>query len=310
MSATSVPERARPPVQPHTEPAAWRRRLGAGSVLGELVRQPAGLVGLVVVVGLVIVALGAPQIAPYDDAAQDIANRLQGPSASHLLGTDQLGRDLLSRLIFGTRIALGVAVPAVLGALAIGLVLGLVAGYLGGRIDNALLVVLDTLQSMPAVVLALILIALLGSSLQNVIIVIAAAYIPNYARVSRALVMSAKENVFVEAERTLGASDGRILAMHIVPNIIAQLLVLLAMDIPYAITIEAGLSFLGLGVQPPTPSWGVILADGFERVRDAPWAVIWAGLTLMVTTLGFTLLGESLRDIADPRVAGLRRARP
>jgi peptide/nickel transport system permease protein len=302
MSVTAAARGARPP-------APRARLLGRGSLLGQLVRRPAGLVGLVVVLALVVAALAAPIIAPYDHAAQDISSRLQGPSSAHLLGTDQLGRDLLSRLLHGTRIALGVAVPAVLAALVIGLVVGLVAGYIGGRTDNALLVVLDTLQSMPAVVLALILIALLGPSLQNVVLVIAAAYIPTYARVSRALVLSAKEHPYVEAERMLGASDLRIVAIHIVPNIIAPLFILLAMDIPYAITIEAGLSFLGLGVQPPTPSWGVILADGFERVRDAPWAVIWAGVTLMVTTLGFTLLGESLRDIGDPRVAGLRRSR-
>jgi peptide/nickel transport system permease protein len=293
-----------------TAPARPRRRLGGDTLPGRLVRNPAGLTGLVIVLGLFVVALAAPVIAPYDDAAQDISSRLQGPSADHLLGTDQLGRDLLSRLLHGTRIALGVAVPAVLVAMVLGLAVGLVAGYLGGRTDNVLLVVLDTLQSMPAVVLALILIALLGPSLQNVVVVIAAAYIPTYARVSRALVLSAKEHTYVEAERTLGAGDLRIVAVHILPNIVAPLFILLAMDIPYAITIEAGLSFLGLGVQPPTPSWGVILADGFDRVRDAPWAVLWAGLTLMVTTLGFTLLGESLRDLGDPRVAGLRRSRP
>jgi peptide/nickel transport system permease protein len=301
MSVSTVAREARP--------SARKRLFGKESLLGQLVRQPSGLIGIVVVVGLVVVALAAPLLAPYDPAAQDIASRLQGPSLSHLLGTDQLGRDLLSRLMFGTRIALGVALPAVLSALVIGLVLGLVAGYIGGRTDNVLLVILDTLQSIPAVVLALILIALLGSSLGNVIVVIAAAYIPNYARVSRALVMSTKEHPFVEAERTLGASSPRIVGIHILPNIIAPLFILVAMDVPYAITIEAGLSFLGLGVHPPTPSWGVILSDGFQRVREAPWGVIWTGVTLMVATLGFTLLGEALRDTADPRVAGLRKVR-
>ena len=212
-------------------------------------------------------------------------------------------------MIYGTRIALGVAVPSVLGALVIGLVLGVVAGYCGGMLDNALIVVMDSLQAFPAVILALVLLALLGSSLQNVIIVITVAFIPNYARVSRALVLALKNNQFVEAERSLGASPWRLVVCHILPNILAPLFILLAMDIPSAITVEAGLSFLGLGVQPPTASWGVILADGFARVEDSPWGVIAPGLALMITTLAFTLLGETLRDVVDPRLSGVRRWR-
>lgn len=285
------------------------RVAGGLTVLREVARRPAGLFGLLVVGGLVFLAIFAPLVAPYDAATQDIPSRLQGPSWDHLLGTDQLGRDLLSRLIFGVRVALSVALPGVAAALVIGLLLGLVAGYVGGRTDNSMIVMMDTLQAFPAVILALTLLALLGASRSSVIIVIAVAFAPNYARVTRALVLTTKQNPFVEAARSLGAGNARIVGIHILPNVMAPLFILLAMDLPAAITIEAGLSFLGLGVPPPTPSWGVILQDGFERVRDDAWPIIWAGLTLMFVTLGCTFLGETLRDVVDPRLAGVRRLR-
>jgi len=278
-------------------------------ILRELVRRPAGAFGLLIVAALIVILLFAEPLSPYSDAQQDIKNRLQGPTAAHLLGTDHLGRDLLSRLIFGTRVALGTAFPAVLTALSAGLVLGLTSGYAAGSaLDNTLLVIMDSIQAFPAVVLALALLALLGPSQQNVIFVIALAYSPGYARIVRAQVLTIKENPFIEVERSLGASNLRIILVHIVPNILAPLVILLAMDLPSAITTEAGLSFLGLGVRPPTPSWGVILADGFAKIRTSPWPVLWAGLMLMFTTLGFTLFGETLRDILDPKLAGARRA--
>lgn len=231
---------------------------------------------------------------------------LQGPSSAHWLGTDHLGRDLLSRIVYGSRIALGVAVPAVAIAMVGGLALGLTAGYLGGIVDNATLVLLDSMQAFPAVILALAILALLGSSLVNVIIVIGLAWIPGYARIVRAQVLSAKQNQYIEVEHSLGASQKRILFLHIMPNILAPLLILAAMDLPVVITFEAGLSFLGLGVRPPTPSWGVILSDGFNVIRQSPWPITWAGLTLIITTLGFTLFGETLRDVLDPRLSGTR----
>lgn len=278
------------------------------SLLREVARRPSGLFGLAVVSVLIIVLIFAEVLAPYDDAKQDIPNRLKGPSAAHVLGTDHLGRDLLSRLIFGTRVALGTAFPAVLSALAGGLVLGLIAGYTGGNVDNVILLLIDSMQAFPAVILALALLALLGPSATNVIFVIVIAFMPGYARVARAQVLSVKQNPFIEVERSLGASNLRIIFVHILPNILAPLVILLAMDLPSAITFEAGLSFLGLGVRPPTPSWGVILADGFSKIRNSPWPVLWAGLALMLTTLGFTLFGETLRDLLDPKLAGSRRA--
>jgi peptide/nickel transport system permease protein len=277
-------------------------------LLRELLRRPAGLFGLLVVIALLLVLIFAPLLTPYNDAQQDIEHRLEGPSLDHPLGTDHLGRDILARLLFGTRVALGVAFPSVLSALFFGLVLGLAAGYMGGVVDNIVLIIIDAIQAFPAIILALALLALLGPSSGNLILVIAIAFIPPYARIVRAQVLSVKEHLFIQVEHALGAPAWRIILIHILPNILAPLVILLAMDLPSAITTEAGLSFLGLGVRPPTPSWGVILADGFAKIRTSPWPVLWAGLTLMITTLGFTLFGETLRDILDPKLAGSRRA--
>jgi peptide/nickel transport system permease protein len=178
---------------------------------------------------------------------------------------------------------------------------------MGGVVENVILIIMDSIQAFPAVILALAFLAIIGPSATSVIIVVAVAFTPSYARVVRAQVLSVKESPYIEVERSLGASDLRIVFVHIVPNIFATLVILLAMDLPTAITIEAGLSFLGLGVRPPTPSWGVILADGFTYIRVTPWPIFWAGLTLMITTLGFTLFGETLRDVLDPRLSGSRR---
>jgi peptide/nickel transport system permease protein len=275
-------------------------------VLGDVLRRPLGALGFVIVLGFVLMVLFAPLLAPYDYAEQDIPNMLQGPSPDHWLGTDHLGRDLWSRIVYGARIALGVAVPAVAIALVGGIILGLLAGYLGGVVDDVALVLFDSIQAFPAVILALAILALLGPSLLNVILVIGLAWTPGYARVTRAQVLSTKQNQYIEVEHSLGAGQGRILFIHLMPNILAPLLILAAMDLPVVITFEAGLSFLGLGVRPPTPSWGVILADGFKFIRQSPWPITWAGLTLIITTLGFTLFGETLRDVLDPRLSGTR----
>ena len=217
-----------------------------------------------------------------------------------------IGRDILSRLLFGSRIALGVALPSMGIALTGGLVLGLLAGYLGGIADDVVLVILDTFRSIPVLVLALTFLVVLGPSLVNLVVVIGLSWSPGYARIVRAQVLAAKQNVYVEAERSLGASPWRIAQRHILPNILPPLLIMAAMDLPWVIIFEAGLSFLGLGVRPPTPSWGAILSEGYEEIRQSAWPITWAGLTLILTTLGFTLLGETLRDVLDPRLAGTR----
>ena len=286
----------------------FQRVLDQVPVLGDVLRRPLGALGFMIVLVFMLMVIFAPLVAPYSYEEQDIPSMLQGPSGKYLLGTDHVGRDLLSRIIYGSRIALKVALPAVGIALTGGVVLGLISGYLGGIVDDVILVILDSLKAFPAVVLALTILALLGASLVNVIIVIGLAWVPGYARIARAQVLSAKQNVYVEAERSLGATPWRIVIVHIMPNILPPLLILAAMDLPVVITFEAGLSFLGLGVKPPTPSWGVILSDGFEFVRQSPWPITWAGLTLIITTLGFTLFGETLRDVLDPRLSGTRGA--
>ena len=283
-----------------------QRLLDRVPILGDIVRQPLGAIGFAIVLIFVISVIFAPFIARYDYAQQDVPNRLQGPSQKYWLGTDQLGRDIFSRLVYGSRIAFGTAVPSVAVALIIGTVLGLIAGYLGGRIDNTIVVTMDTLQAFPSIMLSLAILALLGPALINVIIVIGVTWMPNYARVIRAQTLSIREKAFVEAERSLGATDRGILLSHILPNAIAPALLLAAMDLPWVITFEAGLSFMGMGVRPPTPSWGAILSEGFAHIFESQWPIIWSGLTLALTTLGFTLFGEALRDVLDPRLSGTR----
>jgi peptide/nickel transport system permease protein len=281
------------------------RRARAHGAIGSLLGTPNGALGTLIVVGLIVLAIFGPLLAPYSFSAIDVNATLQGPSLHHLLGTDQLGRDILSRLIYGTRIEMEVSVPAVACALVLGLVLGLLGGYLGGIFDNIVVLLTDTFQSFPAIILALTLLIVVGSSLRNLVIVIAVAFLPNYARTSRALVLSVKQNQYILAEQALGASRSRIMVRHIAPNIVAPLFILLAMDIPSAITVEAGLSFLGLGVKPPNPSWGTILSDGFSSIYQAPWAVLFASLALAIATIGFLTFGEALRDVLDPRLRGV-----
>jgi peptide/nickel transport system permease protein len=275
-------------------------------LLGDILRQPLGAIGTVIVLLFVFCVVFAPLIAPYDYTQQDIPNRMQGPSAKYLLGTDNLGRDLFSRLVYGSRIEFGTALPSVGIALTVGMLLGLIAGYVGGWLDNLIVVIMDTLQAFPAIMLALAILSLLGPSLVNVIIVISLTWMPNYARVIRAQTLSIREKTYVEAERSLGATDRNILFSHILPNVIAPPLILAAMDLPWVITFEAGLSFLGLGVRPPTPSWGSILSGGFDHIFETPWPILWSSLALALTTLGFTLFGEALRDVLDPRLSGTR----
>lgn len=271
------------------------------STIGRVVRSPTGALGLAVTVLLVLIAI-YPFFSTHDYASVEVSGRLSGPSMEHPLGTDHLGRDLLARLLFGGRVALVVAVPAVAGAVVLGGLMGVIAGYRGGRLDNVLVIAMDALQAFPAVILALALLAVLGPSVRNVIAAIIVALAPQYARLSRALVLKLREEPYIRSERSLGAGNLRIIGRHILPNMFAPLVILASIDLAAAVTIEAGLSFLGIGVQAPTPSWGVMLSEGFGRVRDAPWPVVWPGLALVVTTLGLTMLGEALRDALDVRL--------
>tara|TARA_Y100000782_G_scaffold54657_1_gene60768 strand:- start:866 stop:1702 length:837 start_codon:yes stop_codon:yes gene_type:complete len=267
--------------------------------------DPLGLLGLCLVTLIVVSALGATIFAPYDPIQLNIMDRLQGPSANHLLGTDQLGRDLFSRVLFGGQVALKVAFLTIGSALIIGVVLGMIAGYGPVWLDNSIMLLFDTIRSVPTIMLALAAVAMVGPSITTVIFVIAVSSIPNYGRVVRTQTLTIKSKDFVKAEMLMGASILRILSIHILPNILGPLLILASMDIPTVIALEAGLSFLGMGVKPPTPSWGSILNDGFALIRNTPWPIIAGSIPLVLATLGFTFLGESLRDLLDPKLRKL-----
>jgi peptide/nickel transport system permease protein len=267
-----------------------------------VLREPLGCLGVFLVLAMVGSAILADLIVPYDPIAIDPRARLQPPSWEHFLGTDQLGRDLFSRVIVGGRVALEVALICISLALSVGLALGMLAGFGPRWLDNALILFFDTLRSFPTVMFALAIVTLIGPSVETVILVVVIISIPNYGRIVRAQTLSLKNNSFILAERAMGASTLRILVIHMLPNVLGPMLILASMDIPVVVTIEAGLSFLGLGVRPPTPSWGTILNDGYAFIRNTPWPIVAGGIPLIITTLGFTFLGETLRDTFDPKL--------
>jgi peptide/nickel transport system permease protein len=282
--------------------ALARRRPALLEGFLRVVRQPMGALGLALVLTVVFGALFADMLSPYDPIKLAVRDRFLPARLDHLLGTDQLGRDLFSRVLYGARIALWVALVATGIGLSGGLVLGMLAGYGPRWLDSCLILVLDALRSFPTVMLALALVTLVGASLGAVVLVVVLATLPGYARVVRAQTMALRNAEFVLSARSVGAGPPRVLLVHILPNIIGPLLILASMDIPVVITIEAGMSFLGLGVRPPTPSWGSILNDGFAFIRESPWPAIAGGLPIIVATLGFTFLGETLRDEFDPKL--------
>lgn len=267
-------------------------------------REPLGALGLVLVAAMIGGAVFADILTAFEPNRISPRDRFLGPSFGHLLGTDQLGRDLFSRVLHGGRIALSVALLSTAVSLAIGVALGLVAGYGPRWLDNLMLLLFDSIKSFPTVMLALALVTLFGPSLTAVVVVVVLVNVPGYARIVRTRTLSIKESEFVDAARSMGAGTARILRTHVTPNVIGPLLILASMDIPVVIAIEAGMSFLGLGVRPPTPSWGAILNDGFAAIRDTPWIAVAGGLPIILTTLGFTFLGETLRDVFDPRLKG------
>jgi peptide/nickel transport system permease protein len=284
------------------KPAVMVATSGWRSMIKQLATDPLAMVGLVLVVLIVTSAVLAPWIVPYDPNKLNVRHRLQSPSGDHWLGTDQLGRDVFSRVIMGSRIALQVALVSISIAAGLGLLLGMLAGYGPKWLDNLLIVLFDTVRSFPTVMFALAVVTLLGPSLETIIAIVIVTSIPVYARMVRTQTQSMRNNEFILAERAMGAGTVRVLGLHMLPNVIGPLLIIASMDIPVVVTIEAGLSFLGLGVRPPTPSWGTILNDGYSFIRNTPWLVISGGAPLILTTLGFTFMGESLRDIFDPKL--------
>jgi peptide/nickel transport system permease protein len=270
--------------------------------LAKLLRDPMGALGLAIVVVFLAVALAAPLISPYDPVALNVRDKFQAPSLAHWAGTDQLGRDLLSRIIWGARTALGIAVTSVGLAGLIGLLLGLLAGYGPRWLDALLVLIFDAMSSLPLIFFALAVITVLGPGTLTLILVVILISFPAYARLIRAQTLTLANADFILAERAMRASPLRIVLRHLLPNVVGPLVILLSMDIPVVIMLEAGLSYLNLGVRPPTPSWGNILYDGYTALRSAPSMVIVAGLPLVLATLGFTFLGEGLRDAIDPKL--------
>lgn len=289
---TRTPEAGEPRI-------AHRSRLRA--TVETVFRNRLAVTGLVILVVLILVALLAPLIAPYAINDVDVPNRLTGPSADHWFGTDELGRDVFSRVVIASRVSLQVGFIAVSIALALGVPVGLVSGYYGGRVDSILMRLMDILFSIPAIVLAIAIVAALGSSIVNAMIALGIVYTPIFARITRGSVLSLRDAVFVRAARSVGATDTRILRTHILPNVIAPIIVQTSLSLAFAILAEAALSFLGLGVRPPAPAWGRMLADAQGFLQQAPWMAIFPGLAIFVTVFAFNAFGDGLRDALDPQ---------
>ena len=265
-------------------------------------KAPMGLIGFTIVTCFVIIAILADFIAPFDPNKIDILNKLQGPSANHFFGTDQLGRDTLSRLIHGTQIALLVAGISIGLAVLIGSILGTIAGYGPNWLDFSIMLLFDMVRSYPVIMFALAVVVLFGPSLTTVMAIIVATSFPTYGRLMRTQTQSLRQAEYILSAQALGVSTHKILLRHILPNTIGPILIVASMDVPFVIALEAGLSFLGLGVRPPTPSWGSILNDGYTYIRNSKWLLLSAGAPLILVTIGFTFLGEQLRDIFDPKI--------
>lgn len=272
------------------------------NLLTRLASDPLALIAMIIIVMMVTMALLADWIAPHGYAAMHMADRFAPPSATYWLGTDNLGRDTFSRLLQGGRIALTVGIVAVGISGLIGLVLGMIAGFGPRWLDNALLFLFDTLRAYPTIILALALAALMPRGIGTVIIVVVLTSFSEYARVVRTQTLTLRNAEFILAERSIGASSARIILHHILPNTIGPFFILAAINLPVVITIEAGMSFLGVGVPPGTPSWGATLKDGFDFIRSTPWIIIAGGIPLILVTLAFTFLGEALRDQLDPKL--------
>ena len=274
---------------------------GFARALRRLAGDKLGLFGLALVALIVAAAVFADALASYAPTQLALRDRFADPSATHWFGTDHLGRDIFARVVYGGRIALLVSLAAVGASLALGLTLGMLAGYGPRWLDNALLLVFDAVRSFPTIMFALAVVTLLGPSLETVILIVVVTSVPVFGRIVRTQTLTLRTQEFILAERALGAGPIRVMLHHVLPNVIGPVLILASMEIPVVITIEAGLSFLGLGVRPPTPSWGSILSDGYAFIRDTPWPILAGGLPIVLTTLGFTFLGEALRDAFDPR---------
>lgn len=291
---------------------AWKMAGGVKQTIVEIIdngrRNSMVVVGFTIIVIMVALALLAPWLPMADPTPRTIVQDdvLLSPSPRHWFGTDELGRDVFSRVIWGTRVSLTVATTAVVLSLMVGVILGLTAGYFGGAVDYIISGTIDLFWTFPAFLLALAFAAALGPSLMNVILAISISYWAGFARLMRGQALTVRERQFVEASRALGAKNIRIMFTHVLPNCLAPLIVWASIGVADAITIESSLSFLGVGTQPPTPSWGYMLYRGIPYLEEAPWMATFPGMVLLITILGFNLLGDGLRDVLDPRMKGLR----
>ena len=265
--------------------------------------NPIGLIGLVIIAAVIVIAILAPLIAPADPTAQ-IAKRLLEPGSEHLMGTDELGRDVFSRILFGSRISLYVGFVSVSIAVLLGVTIGVISGFYGRHVDSILMRFVDIVLAFPALVLAIMIAGLLGPNLTNAMLAIGVVYAPAFARVARGSVLTVKSEPYIEAARLLGSTNRRIILRHVLPNIVAPLIVMSTLSLSTAILTEASLSFLGLGVQPPQPSWGTMLNTGRRVMEIAPWVVIFPGIAIMLVVQGFNFFGDGLRDALDPKLRG------
>jgi peptide/nickel transport system permease protein len=270
---------------------AWRR----------MTRSPALVIGVVTLAAMIIVAILAPWIAPHDPNAQSPILNLMGPSKEHPLGNDAFGRDVLSRIIWGARVSLYVGFVATIAALVIGTAIGIMSGYFGGWIDRAIMALTDVLLSFPQLIMGLLLVAVLGPSMFNLILAIAITAAPAFIRVARGSTLAMKERDFVDACRAMGYGAPRIMFLHVLPNILDEVVVMGSLWIATAIRTEATLAFIGLGVPPPTATWGGIVREGFDNILDAPWLAIFPSVAILIVMVALNLIGDSLRDATDPR---------
>jgi peptide/nickel transport system permease protein len=273
-------------------PSGWRRATRSGGLIA----------GLVLVVAVVLVALLAPWVAPYDPDAQDVLMKLEPPTWEHLFGTDAFGRDVLSRVIWGARVSLFVGFVATLAGILVGTVVGIVSGYYGGLVDKLVTAATDILLSFPQLIMGLILVAVLGPTLFNLILAIAVTAVPAFVRVARGSTLAMKERDFVDACRALGYGDLRIMFLHVLPNIMDEVVVMGSLWLAAAIRTESTLAFIGLGVPPPTATWGGIIREGFDNLLDAPWLSIFPSIAILVVMIALNLIGDGLRDATDPRM--------
>ena len=272
-------------------PSAWKRAIRSGGLV----------VGVALVVAMVLIALFAPWVAPYDPDAQDVVMKLEPPSQEHFFGTDAFGRDVLSRVIWGARVSLFVGSVATLAGIVIGTIVGIVSGYYGGLVDKLITAATDILLSFPQLIMGLMLVAVLGPSLFNLILAIAVTAVPAFIRVARASTLAMKERDFVDACRALGFGDLRIMFLHVLPNIMDEVVVMGSLWLAAAIRTESTLAFIGLGVPPPTATWGGIIREGFDNLLDAPWLSIFPSLAILAVMIALNLIGDGLRDATDPR---------